>query len=51
MLRAGDFLSKLSEKGYRLTPQRMMILDAVESAEDHISAEEINTRVCERSLT
>ena len=48
MAKNGDILSKLSEKGYRLTPQRMMILEAVEAAEDHISAEEIYTRVCER---
>ena len=34
--------------GYRLTPQRIMILDVVESADDHISAEEIYARVCER---
>ena len=31
-----------------MTPQRMMILEAVEAAEDHISTEEIYTRVCMR---
>lgn len=37
--------SKLSELGYRLTPQRMMILSAIENSDDHISAEEIYTQV------
>jgi Fur family ferric uptake transcriptional regulator len=36
---------RLSEKGYRLTPQRLMILSAIESSEDHISAEEIYAQV------
>ncbi len=35
----------LIEKGYRLTPQRMMILSAMESSSDHISAEEIYAQV------
>jgi len=37
--------SKLSELGYRLTPQRMMILSAIENSDDHISAEEIYAQV------
>jgi Fur family transcriptional regulator, ferric uptake regulator len=36
---------RLSEKGYRMTPQRMMILSAMESSHDHISAEEIYAQV------
>lgn len=36
-----ELLSQLGEKGYRLTPQRLMILEQVESAEGHVSAEEI----------
>jgi Fur family ferric uptake transcriptional regulator len=36
---------RLSEKGYRLTPQRLMILAAMEGSEDHISAEEIYAQV------
>jgi len=36
---------RLSEKGYRLTPQRLMILSAMESSHDHISAEEIYAQV------
>jgi Fur family ferric uptake transcriptional regulator len=46
MAKSGEILSKLTAQGYRITPQRMMILDAVENAEDHISAEEILTLVC-----
>jgi Fur family ferric uptake transcriptional regulator len=48
MNKSGDIISRLSHKGYRMTPQRMMILEAVEAAKDHISAEEIYTRVCNR---
>jgi len=36
---------RLIEKGYRLTPQRLMILSAMESSSDHISAEEIYDQV------
>jgi len=46
--RGGDIISKLRKLGYRLTPQRMMILEAVEVADDHISAEEIYQQVCDR---
>lgn len=31
----------LKSKGYRLTPQRIMVVDALHSVETHISAEEI----------
>ncbi|MFC1984311.1 Fur family transcriptional regulator [Chloroflexota bacterium] len=37
--------SKLSELGYRLTPQRMMVLSAIENSDDHISAEEIYAQI------
>lgn len=40
-----DIVGKLSEQGYRLTPQRMMILEAIEDSDNHISAEEIYTQV------
>lgn len=36
---------RLHDLGYRLTPQRMMIVAAIESSDDHISAEEIYTQV------
>ena len=45
MNQSGEIVSKLSERGYRLTPQRMMILSAIESSDDHISAEEIYAQV------
>ncbi|MFC1902820.1 Fur family transcriptional regulator [Chloroflexota bacterium] len=45
MNQPGDIISKLSEKGYRLTPQRLMILQAIENSVDHISAEEIYAQV------
>lgn len=40
-----DIVSKLTEQGYRLTPQRMMILSAIENSDDHISAEEIHAQI------
>lgn len=36
---------RLRELGYRLTPQRMMVLSAIEKGEGHISAEEIHSQV------
>ena len=38
-------IGKLREKGYRLTPQRAMILSAIENSNHHISAEEIYAQV------
>ena len=35
----------LGQLGYRMTPQRMMIVAAIESAENHISAEDIFKQV------
>ena len=35
----------LQERGYRLTPQRLMILEAVEHSRNHVSAEEIFDQV------
>ena len=40
-----DIMSRLSELGYRLTPQRMMALSAIENSDNHISAEEIYAKV------
>jgi Fur family transcriptional regulator, ferric uptake regulator len=39
---------KLTEMGYRLTPQRILVLRALEEADDHISADEIFIKVRER---
>lgn len=36
-----NIAGKLTEQGYRLTPQRVMVLSAIENSDDHISAEEI----------
>ena len=41
-------VSKLGQQGYRLTPQRLMILSAIENSEDHISAEEIYSQIVAR---
>jgi Fur family ferric uptake transcriptional regulator len=35
----------LKAKGYKLTPQRMMVLEALHEAEEHITAPEIYSRV------
>ncbi|MBA7658880.1 Ferric uptake regulation protein [subsurface metagenome] len=35
----------LRELGYRLTPQRQLILTALQESDDHISAEEIHAQV------
>ncbi len=48
MERSGDIVSKLIEKGYRLTPQRMMVLAAIENSTNHISAEEIYAQVIDK---
>jgi len=43
-MKSGDresIFGKLRAKGFRMTPQRMMVLEAVEASDDHISAEEI----------
>jgi len=43
-----ELLGELGKKGYRLTPQRHMILEQVEAAEGHVSAEEILQRIRKR---
>ncbi len=40
-----DIAGELSKHGYRMTPQRMMILSAIENSDDHISAEEIYAQI------
>ncbi len=45
MKQSVEIISILGEKGYRLTPQRMMILSAIEDSNDHISADEIYAQV------
>ncbi|MBA7484868.1 Ferric uptake regulation protein [subsurface metagenome] len=45
MKQSGGIVNKLSELGYRLTPQRIMVLSAIEDSDDHISAEEIYAQI------
>jgi Fur family ferric uptake transcriptional regulator len=40
-----NLLDGLSEAGYRMTPQRAMIVAAIENSSNHISAEEIYATV------
>ena len=48
MQEPSGIIDRLGKKGYRLTPQRLMILQAIESSRDHISAEEIYAQVAAR---
>ena len=43
-----DIADELIEQGYRLTPQRIMILSAIENCDHHISAEEIYAQIVAR---
>ncbi|MFC1948909.1 Fur family transcriptional regulator [Chloroflexota bacterium] len=48
MEQSRDIASELKRQGYRLTPQRMMILSAIEHSSNHINAEEIYSQVVAR---
>jgi Fur family ferric uptake transcriptional regulator len=41
-------IDSLSQQGYRMTPQRLMILQAIEDSHEHVSAEEIYAQVAAR---
>ena len=41
-------IESLQKKGYRLTPQRIMVVDALHSVDSHISAEEIFAKLKEK---
>jgi len=43
-----DLLQRLREHGYRITPQRMIVLQAIEASDDHVSAEEIHSKAQSR---
>ena len=45
MNQPGDIVRRLTEQDYRLTPQRIMIVSAIEKSDEHISAEEIYAQV------
>jgi len=38
----------LREQGYRMTPQRQLIMAALQQSNDHISAEEIHARILDK---
>jgi Fur family ferric uptake transcriptional regulator len=44
----GTAAESLKEEGYRLTPQRLMILDIIYDSQGHITAEDIHQRVREQ---
>jgi len=44
----GQLVQTLKERGHRLTPQRQLILDAIEDAESHVSAEAVHSKVAAR---
>jgi Fur family ferric uptake transcriptional regulator len=48
---ATDFATHLHAQGYRLTPQRYLILEAVRRAEAHVSPEQVYDRVHRRNPT
>jgi Fur family transcriptional regulator, ferric uptake regulator len=41
----GQMVQELKERGHRLTPQRQLILEAIEASEGHVSAESVHARV------
>ena len=45
MVPGRDIAGELANQGYRMTPQRLMILSAIENSDDHISAEEIYAQI------
>ena len=40
-----NMVDELSQQGYRMTPQRLMIVSAIEKSTEHISAEDIHAQV------
>jgi len=46
---AADFADRLHSQGYRLTPQRQLILEAVRRADDHVTPEDVYQRVHRRN--
>ena len=43
----GGIIDSLREVGYRLTPQRMLIVSIIHDSKGHVSAEEVHQRVKE----
>ena len=46
---AADFAAHLHAQGYRLTPQRHLILEAVRRADDHVTPDEVYAAVHRQS--
>jgi Fur family ferric uptake transcriptional regulator len=46
-----DFATQLHSQGYRLTPQRLMILEAVSQADDHVTPEDVYQQVHRQNPT
>ncbi len=44
----GAIMESLREVGYRLTPQRMLIVSIIHESKGHITAEEIHNRVAQQ---
>ena len=49
MAQPADFAARLHAQGYRLTPQRQMILQAVRQVDDHVTPEDVYQRVHRRN--
>ena len=41
----GQLVQSLKERGHRLTPQRQLILEAIEESAGHVSAESVHSKV------
>ena len=48
MEQSWGIVDALKKQGYRLTPQRLMVVSAIENSEDHISADEVYSQVVAR---
>ena len=48
MERSRSIVDVLKMQNYRLTPQRLMVIAAIENSEDHISADEVYSQVVTR---
>ena len=48
MEQSWDIADALKNQGYRLTPQRLMVVSAIENSKDHISADEVYSQVVTR---
>lgn len=45
---ANQYNEWLQQRGLRVTPQRVMVLEAIREGSGHMTAEEVYKRVCER---